>query len=379
MKPKYGSPFPDPEQELLLKACLLKNEDMLTAFHQWRECVDFETDVERGSFRLLPLLYFNLMQHQVEDPLMGRLKGIYRQSWSKNQFLFRKAGIVVETLASSGMETMLIKGIPLSLRTYKNHGVRPMADTDILVKMDKAEDAFEALKAAGWKSIDPVHDLYHLKNSKSITLSDDDKTELDLHWQPFDECHGLMQGDDFWDKAMPVKVSNTKTLALCPADELLLSFVHGLAPNPEPPIRWIADAMTIINQNKNEIDWQRFMEYTKKFSVVIPVKEALKYLKETFDAPVPENIYTEINRLKPGLADKLMYRKKGVFVYHPSFKKIFTAYISFLKDPSRKGLIAKHIGFINFIRERSKGKPHFKILVYYIRVMIRYRKKQNAA
>lgn len=376
MKPVYGSPFPNQGQELLLKACIFDDDKMLQNYHQWGKSVNFETEVEHASFRQLPLLYQNLNQHGVDDHLMPRLKGMYRKSWSANHILFFKTGKVLQLLHEANIATLVLKGIALSVLAYQNYAVRPMADMDIMIPAAKAKHTFELLKENGWESYDEIHDNYNLANNKSITLVNEDKTELDLHWHPFDECLGLMKENDFWDRAVPMEVSGQKTLALCPADELLLTFVHGLMPNPEPPIRWIADAMYIINSKHLIVDWQRLIDYAKKYSVIIQVKIALKYLTETFDAMVPTEVSKNVSIIKPTFADKLVYKKKGVFVYHPSFKKLFTAYITFLKNPSYKGMISKHMGFIKYIRERSKGKPHFKIMIHYISILTKSRGKK---
>ena len=98
MNPSYGSPFPNQAQELLLKASLFERTEMLPAFTEWKALVDFEKDVEHGSFRQLPLLYYNLNSNNVEDDIVPRLKGIYRQAWSKNQILFYKTGQVLQLL-----------------------------------------------------------------------------------------------------------------------------------------------------------------------------------------------------------------------------------------------------------------------------------------
>ena len=44
-------------------------------------------DLEPGSFELLPLVYRNVAQTDPADPLLPRLKGIYRRSWVKNNLL----------------------------------------------------------------------------------------------------------------------------------------------------------------------------------------------------------------------------------------------------------------------------------------------------
>jgi hypothetical protein len=381
MKPSLRSPFPTNEQELLLKACLLSGELMQTSYDSWKSLVNIETDVEHGSFRQLPLLYLNLNRHSNNDELMPRLKGIYRKSWSNNQILFFKLGQVLRLLHQKGIRTMVLKGVALSLLAYKNFAVRPMADMDIMVPVSQANHTIEWLKQNGWKSSVETNDEYYLNHSKSVTLINDENTELDLHWYPLDECFGIMNDDLFWDRAINMTVSGENTLALCPADELLLTIVHGLMPNVEPPIRWIADAYVLITASDLQIDWERLVDYAKKLSVIIQLKDGLKYLKENFSAPVPEDVYKQIQLIKPSIADRILYnqgKRRGVYVYHPSFEKLLSVYADYLKTTTRKGLISQHIGYLKFMRQRTKGKNYFRILVYYLSVLLKTNRNKTS-
>ncbi|HSR18731.1 MAG TPA: hypothetical protein VLM39_11630, partial [Ignavibacteriaceae bacterium] len=76
------------EQELLLKASLFEGDKFIYAWEKWKSCVNFE-QIDPGSYRLLPLLYQNLVKHEIKDPLTERLKGIYRRTWFENQILTR--------------------------------------------------------------------------------------------------------------------------------------------------------------------------------------------------------------------------------------------------------------------------------------------------
>jgi len=114
------SPFPTNRQLLLLQAALLSGNDMLSAWKKWKEEVDFENEVEHASFRLLPLLYQNLHRHKIDDPLIDRLKGIYRKAWSNNHLLFFKCSKVLDLLHKNDTPTIVMKGIALSVLIYKN-------------------------------------------------------------------------------------------------------------------------------------------------------------------------------------------------------------------------------------------------------------------
>lgn len=295
-----------PHQELLLKAALFSGEDALEAWSKWRDAVDWEGHLESGSFRLLPLLYNNLHKHGVDDSAMGKLKGIYRQAWSKNQTLFHEMAKVIEFLQNAGIKTMLLKGASLSLLYYKNNGSRPMADIDVLVPLKQARLANELLQKAGWTSPLPLTDL-DLIYGHAIQLRNRLDKEFDLHWRPFNGCQDEYE-KDFWDGAIPVKMANVNSLSPNPTDMLFHVIIHGVAWNPVPPIRWIADAITLLNSDDFAIDWQRLMNTAQKHHLNLRLKKGLQYLHDNFHSLIPPVAMNAIINLPVSSLEKIEYR-----------------------------------------------------------------------
>ncbi len=147
--------WPTIDQERLLRAATFDRTEALDAWRRWLASVDVE-NVDAGSFRLLPLLYRNLSRYQVNDPLMAQLKGVHRQSWYRNQLLFRRTAAILRALNDDGIATLILKGIPLSLLYYKDDAVRPMADADILVRVAAGPRVVELLQQHGWRSHRPL-------------------------------------------------------------------------------------------------------------------------------------------------------------------------------------------------------------------------------
>ena len=77
-------------------------------------------------------------------------------------------------------------------------------------------------------------------------------------------------------------------MALNPTDQLLHTCWHGARWNEVPPIRWVADAMAILGASAPEIEWPSLLKKAERHRIVLPVKDALEYLKKKFDAPVPD-------------------------------------------------------------------------------------------
>lgn len=361
MQSSSGGAFPNPSQQLLLKAALMDKNVALPAWKQWRKIVDFELDVDHGSFRLLPLTYHNLTSLGYSDDLVeGRLKGIYRQAWIKNQQLFYKTGTVLETLHNAGIKTAVLKGIALTELVYKNYGIRPMADMDILVPFTESHHAIDVLKKTGFVLQD-AHLLEHnLEYGRGIAFKDDDGTEIDLHWHAISHAHENIKITDFWDEVIPIEIAGVKTHIFSATDNLFHTIVHGIRRNPEPPIRWIADAVSITNSKYVSVDWQRLLSYSQKLRVYLQIKEALLYIDKHFGAHIPQEVIDQINSYKPSYVERVVYshgKKIGDNALEFTFAdRVYSFYARYLRQTNREGLISIHIGLLGYAADRLKSR-----------------------
>ncbi len=351
---------------------------MKKAWNEWKLAVDFEKDIAYASFRMLPLLYNNLHTQGVKDALMPRLKGMYRKSWSNNHLLFHKTAKVLKLLHSNEIPTIVMKGIALTIEVYKNYSVRPMADMDILVPLAQSGKTIDILKNEGWILQNEQYLEFNLKYGRSATFHDSEKTELDLHWHPIFEAHDNISKDDFWDSSVSLEVAGEKTRAFCLTDNFFHTIVHGLRYNPEPPIRWVADAFTILNSEDCIIDWNRLLRHTKKFRVSLQMKDALNYLIENFQAQVSRNFLEELDKIKSTFSDRLVFhhaKKYGDDNPKTVYEKLYSVYAAYLRQSKHTGLWVQHIGFVRYMHFRTKEKPYFRILIYYSSLLFKKTKK----
>jgi hypothetical protein len=294
---------PTAEQLLVLHAALDPAPAAATAWQRWRETVEFD-DVDHGSTRLLPLVYRNLGTEALDAEVAGRLKGLYRRSWSHNQLIFKRAAEAITVLEGAGIETLVIKGASLALLSYADVGVRPMDDVDVLVPLDRATEAIEVLSAAGWK---PDHEdpaawtqVHH-----SLGFAGPDAGEVDLHWfslwQPANDA-------GIWHASVPLDLAGVTTRAPCPADQLLLACVHGTPWSPLPPFRWIADAVTVIRSVGEQLAWERFVSEAERRRVTVASAAALDYLSEEFGAAVPPAVLDSLREAPTERHERAAFR-----------------------------------------------------------------------
>jgi len=300
--------WPTPGQELLLRAAVVPGPGALAAWDAWKTDHDLiETELDHGSFRLLALVYRNLQQQGAEEPLMPRLKGIYRYWWCSNQRLFYRAAAVIRALGLAGIPTLVLKGAAVSVAHYQDTGVRPMGDVDLLVPFDRAADTVACLGRLGWRPARPrVPDL--IRYQHSVQMVHENGEVLDLHWHVLAECVRHNADDGFWRRAVTIRILDVPTLALGPSDALLHTIVHGMRWNAEPTIRWVADAMAILHGSGRDIHWGGLVREAARQQVVLRLRAGLEYLRRSMGAPIPQHAIERLRAARPGALEHMESR-----------------------------------------------------------------------
>lgn len=294
---------PSTQQSLVLHAALDRPSRAFEAWERWRAAIEFD-DIDHGSGRLLPLVYRNLGPDRFDAEVAGRLKGMYRLAWTRNQVLFSRAAPAIAALEAAGIATLVLKGASLAVLSYRDVGVRPMEDVDVLVPFSRAEDAIEVLAAGGWEteSEDPPG---RVRVHHSMGYAEEGGGSIDLHWfslwQPASD-------DELWEGSLPLELGGVATRAPCAADQLLLACVHGTPWSPLPPFRWIADAVTVIRVAGDDLDWDRLVAEAERRRLAVATRAGLAYLAEEFAAPIPGAVLTRLAAVPTSRHERAAFR-----------------------------------------------------------------------
>ena len=347
-----GGCWPNPEQELLLQAALFQGERSIRAWNLWKKSTDIETKtLDLSSFRLLPLVYRNLCDQGLSDPLMEKLKGIYRLHWYKNQRLFHNTTPVLKSFHAAGIKTMILKGAALSLKYYRDYGVRAMGDFDALVPTRQSLEAVALLRSLGWSSKWDLPEEYRfLRHSQPFRGNGD--CELDFHWHILSGNPANDADDDFWEGAREVKIQDVSTQTLNPADQLLHVCVHGAVWDAVPHVRWVADAMVILKVAQSEIDWSRLLVQAQKCRVAMPLRETFAYLRDKFDAPISTEILRGLQNTPVSKSECQVYR------YSTSPPTFFSVLVKYWLINSR---LTGEVGFWKKLMQFSKNLPYWNM------------------
>lgn len=346
-----GGCWPTPLQELLLKATLLKTEEAVLAWEQW-SAQDGLDRLDNGSYRLLPLAHRNLESLGYREPILMRLRGIRRRTWCENHLLFRRIVPVLQMFRKAGITTLLLKGTALSLLHYRDFGLRPMQDVDIMVPEERALDAFSLLQAQGWlrntlPAVKPGR--FFLSYRQSADFTREPQEQLDLHWHVLFEACYRDADQPFWEAAIPVEFEGCPTLALCPTDQLLHVCVHGVSWNDIPPLRWVTDASWVLETSA--IDWQRLVQLAATYRVIPPLRDALRYLVNTFEASVPEEVVRKLEAMPVTSTEQMEYQYYVKQLKSPGTGQLVRVlYPQYRRSVQGKGLLTQAFGILLFLQ-----------------------------
>lgn len=288
---KSGTFIPTVEQHQLLRAALLADVAAVRAsLDAWKSRVDIEA-IDAGSMRLLPLLYRNLTRLGIDDPLLPRLKGVYRQVWFRNQLILEHGVRALRALSAAAIPSLVLKGAALVSTAYAEPALRPMEDFDLLVPREQFPRAVHVLLADGWSFHPPLPDPEpHFVFQHAIGFRRDGGGELDLHWSatglPFDldDTH-----------TQPLRIGGEETHMLAPADQLLQICAHATLLNPHiPPIRWAADAFLLLA--RGAFPWSELVDIARQRGWSLVMRRCLEYLRDGLGVAVPDDVIATLAR-----------------------------------------------------------------------------------
>jgi hypothetical protein len=256
---------------------------------RWRQ-LGADADLDRldsHSRLLLPLAFRNLSAAGWTGPQLGRLRGMYRHAWSRNQLLFRNVGRALEVFHARGIEAIVLRAGAIDVLHYRDLGVRTAYDPALLVPGERAADAIAVLERLGWRPLPAGRGLAAFHGQRLSA----DGFELELRSRSL-ATRAL--DDAVWSRAVPVEISGVEARAPSPPDMLLHLCLRGAFACGAVPVRWVCDALTVIGTAGPELDWQAIPLTVGDTRLAQPLAASLRYLRECFSATVPEEVIADL-------------------------------------------------------------------------------------
>jgi hypothetical protein len=293
----------------LLQAALGDGDQTIAGWNGFLSFAGGLDVLDAGQFRLLPQVYRNLKSHghDTADSL-GRLQGIYRQSWYRNRVAEARAVMAVSVLEAESIDVMVLKGMALVGLAYGDVGARPMNDVDLLIHGRDLRRAAGALERNGWSLVLNDRDefakfarLFHAALFRHETGN-----ELDLHRHMLEESNWPFADEGLWRRSITTPLGGRQVRTLAPEDHLVHAIVHGTRWDPIPPTRWVVDAALLVR--RHIMDWDLVVFESERRGVTLAVGSGLAFLRQHFEPSIPDDVPERLLWARQGLLERVDFR-----------------------------------------------------------------------
>ena len=352
------------EMDILLsgvKACF--EESALQEFvkrcylpeNNWRKII-----LEAHDHVVSTILYHGLKDVKdvakvIPNEILENLENMCKILEFRNRLLLHELGNLIQTINDTEAQVILLKGAALAQTVYPNTTLRLFGDIDLLIKPHDWPVIREILIEMGYTPernydalrVDDLWEYTYSFRTINFTKNNNFPLSIDIHCNSIHIGRSRTEAPMLWDRAIEIKVDNTKGLGLCPEDLLLHLCVHLNFHNYEE-LRWFADIYAVVKHYSKTLDWTRLIHEVRGKGIASPLYYGLLYTKYLLDCPLPLEVLKE-------LQPNWLSRKRFEFFWNE--KKI-------LQDKSKPHPIIGR-GLIWLIVDRSQDKLRYIFRMFF--------------
>lgn len=297
----------------LLRAVLDDGDRARAAFAAWRGAVDFEA-LSLAQAWVIPSLHRRIREWGLDerDPLLGRMAGLYRRNWYRNQIVITQGRAVLAALAAAGIARLVLKGGACFAVDPDSIAVRGVTDLDVMVPWPRAREAIAIIEGLGWRAADrraraALPDMLATHNAM---LFRGPATDIDLHWRPLPPQVMAADRCDLWARARPAKLGGIDVRVPAPEDGVIHVLMHAALWNAAPRLDWAIDVAAAIRREGDRFDWTYVRDRARDLRAELIVARYLDALTRV--APIAIPAASRRRRWRPALLQRLELTTRGV-------------------------------------------------------------------
>lgn len=258
------------------------------------------------------LLYYNLKKitQGLNPPCPPFIKGSagellsaqYYSNLISNIHLLDEFYEVLKRLHQMGIQVILLKGVFLIEGIYKNIGLRPMSDVDILVRKESLPPIMREMEEMGYH-ITPHGHLGYLKDGAFPSV-------IDFHWDIW-----FPETDDLWKRCVGIMMRDISVYTLDYEDMLMYMCAHQSIHHGMHRLIWLCDIHEFIHAFADRIHWDIFVKRVRDYHIGIPLYYTLSYTQRLFKTEIPSSVLEAFKPLKPNSLKAEIFKKTTVNHY----------------------------------------------------------------
>lgn len=281
-------------------------------------------------YSLGPLLYQRLIRERqglVPPEYDQLLRQDYYQTVKNNMRAYHLLGQVLQRSQEAGIQVLLLKGAYLAEQVYRDIGLRPMDDLDLLVPVEEFQRGLALLNSMGFTSERSYFDDADSALRYHAPALIKDGVVIELHWDlVLRSSSVLIDIKGLWERARPITMENGQAWALGPEDLLLYLCVHTAYGHEFiAQLRSLVDIVEVLRHFADVLDWESLIDTARQWGAGRGVFLTLTLIEDLMGVAFPKE---RLAAMKPadwnpqalGWAKQRLFRKEPKL--SPSFLRL---------------------------------------------------------
>jgi hypothetical protein len=327
----------------LMQAAVQDVPGAFESWQQWLEKVAIEKEhLDSLSYRLLPLVYYNLAGQHVDHPLLTRLKGIYRRSWLENQLFVQQVIPFLTQLHSRDIPIMLLDDLTSILRLYDGQGVRRPYSLDILVEPQDVPRLVNFLEKSNiWPKVNYGNRFLLVETPLEVWPPFD--LPLTIAWRVFPAITTHEQARAAWQAGSPTILGNCPVFTLDLESHFLRSCLRAASASREAAFFARIDVAWMLGKQSDKIDWKRVAELARAYHQVLPVLDSLHEIISLTKITRADELLQQFQGLPISWSDRLDHQFINAYQPYPNFfSRSIRRLLLYRRAPKQHGRLAFH-------------------------------------
>lgn len=250
----------------------------------------FSEAVDEGVICLVNRHLQNYPEY-VPASVRKRMQDQYFLLLARNLRIYQKLRPVFEAVYGFGLDAAVIKGLRLAEKTYRNVGLRPFVDIDLMVRLEDWSKIADILKSQGFSG-----DFAALKkiqeSGQSLywtfrpALSKDDM-EMELHFNFPGLLTEFGMEDDLWRNTLMRSAEGIEFKILSDEYELCMLCLHA-AQHSFSRLIWMTDIAELASGGT--LNWQKVLEICRHEKIQAPVYYGLYLVNVLWPGTIGEDV-----------------------------------------------------------------------------------------
>lgn len=254
----------------------------------------------------------------------GQLPRTVATQWQKlamiGEFELRRLELilheVLELVATRDIEAMLLKGSALAHTIYGSFPDRPMSDLDLLIRPERAQEAWSLLQSEGWTwpaASWPVERYTAHQHLPPLVQTRGAEVRLELHTALLPDGHPFdWPVDNIWRGVQRLAKRGRSVLVPHPLHQLLHVCTHFAWSHEMRWGSWRALRDVAAITQRTDVDWVPFVHLARDSRAMTCCYWSLRLARTLAGARVPENVLEALRPPRPAFVlDRLEFHYLG--------------------------------------------------------------------